>query len=121
MIINIPVSVGELIDKITILEIKSEFCKNNSQAENINKELVYLRNRLKGAQVPDIYYNDLKLINKKLWDLEDLIRKHERLKNFNEEFILCARLIYMYNDVRSGIKKEINIIMNSEIIEEKIF
>lgn len=121
MLVEIPVSVGELVDKVTILEIKLEFAKNDSQIENIRKELVYLKEKLEQISYPSFHYNTLKAVNRRLWDVEDLIRKEEERRTFGKDFILYARLVYMYNDTRAAIKREINMATDSDIVEEKIF
>lgn len=121
VLVEIPVSVGELVDKVTILEIKLEFAKDDSQIENINKELSYLGKKLKQVSYPIFHYNTLKSVNRRLWEVEDLIRKEEERRTFDKDFILYARLVYMYNDTRAAIKREINMATNSEIVEEKIF
>ena len=121
-IINVPISVGELIDKITILEIKKDKLKN-LKLKNILKELSFLRTVLEknNILIPDEIYFQLKSINLKLWDIEDKIRIKEKNKEFDNEFIELARSVYLNNDKRSEIKKELNIIFNSEIIEEKSY
>lgn len=121
MLVEIPVSVGELVDKVTILEIKLEFAKDQSQSQNIQKELIYLTDKLEQISFPTFHYETLKSVNRRLWEIEDLIRKQEDLRDFGKEFIMYARLIYMYNDTRANIKREINMSTGSEIIEEKIF
>lgn len=121
MLVEVPVSVGELVDKITILEIKLDHVKDSQQKKNIKKELTLLNKKLSKVSYPTFYYESLKSINMRLWDVEDLIRKQEKLGKFDKDFILYARMIYMYNDTRAEIKKEINKITDSEIIEEKIF
>lgn len=121
MLVEIPVSVGELVDKVTILEIKLEFAKDQSQSQNIQKELIYLTDKLEQISFPTFHYETLKSVNRRLWEIEDLIRKQEDLRDFGKEFIMYARLIYMYNDTRANIKREINMATGSEIIEEKIF
>ena len=121
-IINVPISVGELIDKITILEIKKDKLKN-LKLKNILKELSFLRAVLEknSILIPDEIYFQLKTINLKLWDIEDKIRIKEKNKEFDNEFIELARSVYLNNDRRSETKKELNIIFNSEIIEEKSY
>ena len=121
-IINVPISVGELIDKITILEIKKDKLKN-LKLKNILKELSFLRAVLEknSILIPDEIYFQLKSINLKLWDIEDKIRIKEKNKEFDNEFIELARSVYLNNDRRSETKKELNIIFNSEIIEEKSY
>jgi hypothetical protein len=121
MLVEIPVSVGELVDKVTILEIKLEFAKDPSQSQNIQKELIYLTDKLGQISFPTFHYETLKSVNRRLWEIEDLIRKQEDLRDFGKEFIMYARLIYMYNDTRANIKREINMATGSEIVEEKIF
>lgn len=121
-IINVPISVGELIDKITILEIKKDKLKN-LKLKNILKELSFLRAVLEknNILIPDEIYFQLKSINLKLWDIEDKIRIKEKNKEFDNEFIELARSVYLNNDRRSETKKELNIMFNSEIIEEKSY
>ena len=121
-IINVPISVGELIDKLTILEIKKDKLKN-VKLKNILKELSFLRAVLEknNILIPDEIYFQLKSINLKLWDIEDKIRIKEKNKEFDNEFIELARSVYLNNDRRSETKKELNIMFNSEIIEEKSY
>ena len=121
-IINVPISVGELIDKITILEIKKDKLKN-LKLKNILKELSFLRAVLEknSILIPDAIYFQLKSTNLKLWDIEDKIRIKEKNKEFDNEFIELARSVYLNNDRRSETKKELNIMFNSEIIEEKSY
>ena len=123
MEIQIPISVGELIDKITILEIKIEKVNNQIKKINIKKELTELTkifNDLKNTEL-DPMYRQLKIINKKLWDIEDEIRVHEKNKNFNDEFIELARSVYVTNDERFEIKSKINNLYDSDIVEEKLY
>ncbi len=121
-IIHVPISIGELIDKITILEIKKDKLKS-LKLKNILKELSFLRAVLEknSILIPDEIYFQLKTINLKLWDIEDKIRIKEKNKEFDNEFIELARSVYLNNDRRSETKKELNIIFNSEIIEEKSY
>ena len=121
-IINVPISIGELIDKITILEIKKDKLKN-LKLKNILKELSFLRAVLKKniILIPDEIFLQLKSINLTLWDIEDKIRIKEKNKEFDNEFIELARSVYLNNDRRSEIKKVLNIKFNSEIIEEKSY
>ena len=121
-IINVPISVGELIDKITILEIKKNKLKN-LKLKNILKELSFLRAVLEKNSIfiPDEIFLQLKSINLTLWDIEDKIRIKEKNKEFDNEFIELARSVYLNNDRRSATKKELNIMFNSEIIEEKSY
>ena len=121
-IINVPISIGELIDKITILEIKKDKLKN-LKLKNILKELSFLRAVLEKniISIPDEIFLQLKSINSTLWDIEDKIRIKEKNKEFDNEFIELARSVYLNNDIRSETKKELNIMFNSEIIEEKSY
>ena len=121
-IINVPISIGELIDKITILEIKKDKLKN-LKLKNILKELSFLRAVLEKniIFIPDEIFLQLKSINLTLWDIEDKIRIKEKNKEFDNEFIELARSIYFNNDRRSEAKKELNLMFKSEIIEEKSY
>jgi len=121
-IIHVPISIGELIDKITILEIKKDKLKN-LKLKNILKELSFLRAVLEknSIVIPDQIFLQLKSINLTLWDIEDKIRIKEKNKEFDNEFIKLARSVYLNNDRRSETKKELNIMFNSEIIEEKSY
>ena len=121
-IINVPISVGELIDKITILEIKKDKLKN-LKLKNILKELSFLRAILEKniIFIPNEIFFQLKSINLKLWDIEDKIRIKEKNKEFDNEFIELARSVYLNNDRRSETKKELNMMFNSEIIEVKSY
>lgn len=112
------ISVGELLDKITILEIKA-FLTND---EYVHKELEDL-NKIKSTLTQDIlkYEIQLKEVNKKLWEIEDKIRQLEREQRFDQEFIDLARSIYLTNDERAKIKKKINEITNSSYREVKIY
>ena len=121
-IIHVPISIGELIDKITILEIKKDKLKN-LKLKNILKELSFLRAVLEKNSIfiPDKIFLQLKSINLTLWDIEDKIRIKEKNKEFDSEFIKLARSVYLNNDRRSETKKELNIMFNSEITEEKSY
>lgn len=122
--ILVPISVGELMDKITILEIKSERIKNPSQLENILRELEALRAvRLRDIErdMLDKLSAELKRVNAKLWDVEDAIRDCEARSDFGEPFIELARMVYQLNDERSRLKKAINLASGSRIIEEKSY
>ena len=122
IIIHVPISIGELIDKITILEIKKDKLKN-LKLKNILKELSFLRTVLEKNSIfiPNEIFLKLKKINLTLWDIEDKIRLKEKNKEFDNEFIELARSVYLNNDRRSETKKELNIMFNSEIIEEKSY
>ena len=121
-IINAPISIGELVDKITILEIKKNKLQN-SKLENVLKELSFLRKLMAKHQIEitDNLFTQLKEINLKLWNIEDQIRIKEKNKEFDNIFIELARSVYFTNDKRSEIKKRINLLTNSEITEEKSY
>ena len=123
--ILIPVSPGELLDKITILEIKSERIENAQKRSNVSKELGML-NKVWADMIPDdadiaAMRIELKSINETLWEIEDDIRKEEYNKQFGERFVELARSVYITNDQRSDVKKRINIQLKSEIVEEKSY
>ena len=121
-IINSPISIGELIDKITILEIK-EYKLENNKAKNVINELNQLTIILNNLNfvIEEKLIDNLREVNKKLWEIEDLIRLKEKENNFDDEFIKLARAVYKNNDERSKIKRNINIIYKSDIIEEKSY
>ena len=121
-IINAPISIGELVDKITIVEIKKNKLQN-SKLKNVLKELSFLRKLMEKHQIEitDNLFTQLKEINLKLWNIEDQIRIKEKNKEFDNIFIDLARSVYFTNDKRSEIKKRINRLSNSEITEEKSY
>tara|TARA_B100000886_G_C20257076_1_gene421285 strand:+ start:219 stop:602 length:384 start_codon:yes stop_codon:yes gene_type:complete len=123
--IKVTLSVGELIDKITILQIKNKFIKNNDQLKNINNELSILEPLLKKNKLntPEInqLLSELYKVNMELWKIEDKIREKERKSDFKDEFITLARSVYITNDKRAKIKKNINLISGSHLIEEKSY
>ena len=117
-----PVSLGELIDKITILEIK-QIHMTGIKLKNVYKELKILRKILQEENLEiDIHLiNNLKEVNNNLWEIEDNIRIKESNQKFDKEFIQLARSVYKENDKRASIKKEINQKYNSELVEEKSY
>ena len=123
--ILIPISVGELVDKITILKIKKKKILNKAKQTNIIKELnflekIYKSNFTKNKKIK-LYEKELIKINKNLWEIEDQIRNCESKKNFNEIFINLARAVYLNNDKRAIVKKKINLLTKSHIVEEKLY
>jgi hypothetical protein len=123
--IQIPVAPGELLDKISILEIKKDNVQDQTKLNNINYELELLLNT-KSANIPnsgdiDALYLDLKNTNQKLWIIEDDIRECERSKQFDDTFVQLARAVYITNDRRCEIKRNINEALGSRIIEEKSY
>jgi hypothetical protein len=123
--INVPISPGELVDKITILEIKKEFIDDIKKQKNINHEynlLMHIYNdNVSQTDGVESLKSDLKKINLSLWKIEDDIRDCERDKIFNDAFVELARSVYFTNDKRSKIKLEINLLLNSSLVEEKSY
>lgn len=119
----VPVSVGELLDKITILQIKSERIKDSAKLVNIAKELNALLNtcNVHNINVGHSLVADLKKINESLWVIEDDIRDKERAKMFDQKFIELARAVYVTNDQRFQVKAKINKEMGSAYAEEKSY
>ena len=119
------ISAGELIDKITILEIKKEKISNKEKLIEVNKELISLNETLKKSINDESkiinFKNDLKRINLKLWDIEDGKRSAEKNNKFDEKFIQLARNVYKFNDERAKIKLEINNLLGSNIKEVKSY
>jgi len=120
----VPISVGELIDKIVILEIKSERIKNANQLANIANELGALRAVRLGdvdrARL-DALSAELKRVNANLWDVEDSIRECDARGDFGDNFIELARAVYRCNDERARLKKAINVESGSRLVEEKSY
>jgi hypothetical protein len=116
-----PISIGELYDKISILEIKSEKISDPVKLENINNELFFLRELLNEDASSEPLYKDLKEVNLKLWDIEDEIRLYEKNSDFSSKFIELARNVYITNDRRFEIKNFINSKYKSLIVEEKSY
>ena len=125
MQIQVPVSVGEVLDKITILQIKLAHISDTNKRVNIQNELDALvplvagdgftTGEMKGLMA------ELKSVNEALWDIEDDIREKEAAKSFDAEFIKLARAVYVTNDKRAEIKKQINLVTGSALIEEKSY
>ena len=121
-IIYAPVSIGELVDKITILEIKKDVLKGN-KSNNVKYELNNLREILNQCNfiVDKEFFIKLKNINQKLWEIEDLLRIKEIKQTFDKDFIDLARSVYKENDLRFLVKQEINTKYGSKMIEEKSY
>jgi hypothetical protein len=123
--IKVPISPGELVDKITILEIKSARMKDAAKLANVRIELTLLqdtwRSSAYAAQDITSQWAALRSINEKLWDIEDLIRDKERARTFDQEFIELARAVYVTNDERAAVKRDINTRLGSKIVEEKSY
>ena len=120
MKVEIEVSIGELYDKVTILKIKKDRIKDSEKLFNINKELIYLENKIlnNDPQVNNLV-DELYKINSKLWDIENSKRRCEVENNFGWDFIQLARDVYIYNDKRAEIKRKINVLTYSDVVEEK--
>lgn len=124
MIIEIPVSLGELVDKITILEIKRIEITNEDKLKNINHEFHLLddvleKTNLRQELIP--LHTELFEVNKRIWDLENIRRDCENTQNFGEKFLDSVREIHINNEERSRVKRMINTLYGSAIIEEKSY
>jgi hypothetical protein len=123
--IHVPISPGELIDKITILQIKSERMSDAAKLANVRTELALLdatwRQSAHATVNIDAEWSELKRINSALWDIEDRIRDKERARQFDQEFIELARAVYVTNDERATVKRTINTKLGSRIVEEKSY
>ena len=124
MLINTPISLGELVDKISILMIKKKNISDSIKLQHVNKELEFLQKTLK-KYISEDEINEflIKLvnINSKLWDIEDDIRECERKKLFDQTFIDLARSVYFTNDERAKVKNDINKTFGSELVEVKSY
>ena len=125
MTIKVELAYGELLDKVTILQIKSERISDESKLSNVNKELNLLNDLWKSDKKSSVDISEeftaLKDINEKIWDIEDGIRDKERVKEFDQEFIELARSVYFSNDTRAEIKRDINLKLGSDLLEEKSY
>ena len=125
MIINIPTSLGELLDKVSILLIKKNIITESDKLEHVNNELSKLQSVLNSTKIPktkiEEYINQLKDINLKLWNIEDEIRECEKNSLFDDKFIQLSRSIYKFNDQRAKIKLIINKEFDSEVVEVKSY
>ncbi|MEM9531218.1 MAG: DUF6165 family protein [Pseudomonadota bacterium] len=122
--VSVPVSYGELLDKITILEIKAERIEDAEKNANVRHELTLLQGVWKqvpgGDQVAD-EHQALRQVNEQLWDIEDRIRLKEKAQAFDDEFVELARAVYVTNDQRAAVKKALNLALGSELVEEKSY
>jgi len=123
--IKVPISPGELIDKITILEIKAANITDATKLANVKVELQLLQETWGASEYAktniDAEWKQLRDVNKQLWDIEDDIRDKERQKQFDQQFIDLARAVYIRNDERAAVKKTINTKLGSKIVEEKSY
>jgi hypothetical protein len=121
---HVPVSWGELIDKITILEIKTQRLSDEAARANARKELRLLQDiagEVLTRKETEILTARLRALNLALWEIEDGIREHERADDFGPAFVELARSVYRRNDERGQVKREINLALGSELIEEKSY
>ena len=125
MALKVYVSAGEFLDKMTILEIKSDRIKDEEKLRNVRKELDLLRKTWAESplsrQDVSTQVENLKRANESLWDIEDQVRRKEATRTFDDEFIQLARSVYQVNDKRAAIKRELNRLLGSELMEEKFY
>lgn len=121
--IEIPVSLGELVDKLTILKIKQSEIRDSKKLAFVETELSLLEAKYKTFQSKEIDFlmELLYDVNRNLWKIEDAIRLKEKSAEFDEEFITLARAVYKTNDSRAGIKNDINVLSNSQLVEVKSY
>jgi hypothetical protein len=121
----VPISPGELLDKITILRIKSERIADPLKLANVRHELALLEHSWRSAEVLDALIaaevTALHRVNSELWEIEDRIREHEAQRRFDADFIALARSVYLRNDERATIKKRINVALGATLVEEKSY
>jgi hypothetical protein len=120
--ISIPVSIGEMIDKLSILQVKKNKVKDKTKLEFVDKEFELLYNfssEYLNNPKTELIYHQLVSVNTNLWEIEDMLRVMEKEKNFGDEFVSSARKVYFTNDERFRLKNEINLITESEIREVK--
>ncbi len=123
--IQVPVSPGELLDKITILRIKQARIQDAAKLRNVTLELELLENTWREAGCGGVELareeRALHAVNEKLWDIEDRIREKEALQTFDREFIELARSVYICNDERAAVKRQVNLQLGSRLVEEKSY
>jgi hypothetical protein len=117
----VEVSIGEVLDKVSILSIKLNKIEDTDKLRNVSKELSYLNKQLPKGILEDDLYTKLCGVNMRLWEIEDDIRVCEKHGDFNFNFIRLARAVYHRNDERADIKKQINLKYGSEFVEEKSY
>ena len=124
MRVQVEISPGELLDKLTILEIKAARITDAAKLANVGREQATLAAAAAGLPAADglaALRDDLKAVNERLWDIEDEIREHERRGDFGDGFVALARAVYVTNDRRAALKRQINELLNSDIAEEKSY
>ena len=117
---KIEVSNGEIVDKLTILELKRENAQTQEQARHIEEELNYLKPIVDGMDIPVDIIDQLREVNKRLWEVEDMLREYEKKGVFDRQFITFARAVYQTNNTRFRLKSKVNELTNSLFVEEKI-
>lgn len=125
MSLLVPTSPGDFLDKLTILEIKAVRIRDSAKLENVRRELAALRatwaaSPLSARDVTPLV-DELRGVNAKLWEIEDGIREKEAVRAFDAEFIELARSVYRTNDRRAALKRELNVLLGSDLIEEKSY
>ncbi len=119
----VEIAPGELVDKITILQIKSERIRDEAKLQNVRTELAVIESArdkaVSGSPELDGLSERLKEVNEQLWDIEDEIRKCEKVADFGDTFIQLARAVYRTNDARADLKRQINHLLGSRLVEEK--
>jgi hypothetical protein len=121
---HVPVSWGELLDKMTILEIKRERIEDATARANVDKEyrmLSTIGSDARRMATVERLFRELKQVNEQLWQIEDAIREQEAEARFGSKFVVLARSVYRTNDRRAAIKREINCLLQSELVEEKSY
>lgn len=123
--VSVPVSFGELLDKVAILQIKSERMQDPGKLANVRRELsalekAWMAHPAAGRDIARLRA-ELKAVNERLWEIEDAIRLKEKAREFDREFVELARSVYFENDRRARIKKEINLALGSSFVEEKSY
>ena len=123
--ITVPVSFGELLDKIAILQIKSERMTDEAKLDNVRRELsalerTWMAHPAAGRDIARLRV-DLKAVNERLWDIEDQVRLKEKAQAFDQDFVELARSVYLQNDERARIKRAINLALGSSYVEEKSY
>jgi hypothetical protein len=124
MTIKIEIGMGKLVDRYTILAIKMKNIADKAKLENVKKEFDYVNDILKDIEDRDGIFElseELYFVNQELWEVEDELREYEKLSEFGTHFINAARSVYKLNDKRAAIKKQINLLYGSGIIEEKSY
>lgn len=125
MLLNVQTSPGEFLDKLTILEIKSERITDPAKLENVRRELELLRATWAASPLASrdvaALVADLKRVNETLWEIEDRIREKEAARAFDADFVELARAVYRTNDRRAAIKRDLNVALGSTLLEEKSY